>query len=101
MSDDDQTQTQEQAPVGSGDNPDVGGIEDAPQGDGTTTPAGSGQDSGGRAHTSADEGHPAGDGPRSDRDVGGPTAPEDAEASAGTEPGAHGDIQTKGFDSHT
>ena len=27
-------------------------------------------------HTSAEEGHPAGDGERSDRDIGGPTAPE-------------------------
>ena len=29
-------------------------------------------------HTSAEEGHPAGDGERTDRDVGGPTAPDDA-----------------------
>ena len=27
-------------------------------------------------HTSAEEGHPAGEGERSDRDIGGPTAPE-------------------------
>jgi hypothetical protein len=38
-----------------------------------------GQDAGGRAHTGLDEGHPAGDGPRTDRDVGGPTPPEDPE----------------------
>ncbi len=44
-------------------------------------------DAGGRAHTSSTEGHPAGDGPRTDRDVGGPTAEEDAEESAG---GVHG-----------
>ncbi|HVL96666.1 MAG TPA: hypothetical protein VM266_12470 [Solirubrobacteraceae bacterium] len=37
-----------------------------------------GQDSGGRAHTGLDEGHPAGDGPRSDREVGGPSAGPDA-----------------------
>jgi hypothetical protein len=33
-----------------------------------------GGDGGGRAHTTPEEGHPAGKGPRSDRDVGGPTA---------------------------
>lgn len=98
---DDDQQTQQQAPVGSGENPDVGGIGDAPEGDGTRTPGGGGQDTGGLAHTSPDEGHPAGDGPRSDRDVGGPTPAEDAEASTGTEGGVKGDIQTKGFDSHS
>ena len=35
-----------------------------------------GADSGGRAHTSPQEGHPAGEEPRSDRDVGGPTPAE-------------------------
>ncbi len=54
-------------------------------------------DAGGRAHTSSSEGHPAGDGARSDREVGGPVAEEDAEESLG---GAKGDISTKGFDSH-
>ena len=34
---------------------------------------------GGKAHTSTSEGHPAGDGQRSDREVGGPVAGEDAE----------------------
>jgi hypothetical protein len=29
-----------------------------------------------RVHTSAEEGHPAGEGERSDRDIGGPTSPE-------------------------
>jgi hypothetical protein len=29
-------------------------------------------DAGGKAHTSSTEGHPAGDGERTDRDVGGP-----------------------------
>jgi hypothetical protein len=87
---------------GTGDNPDVGGIGDGPGGAGES-PEGArfGADSGGRAHTSPSEGHPAGEGARSDREVGGPTAPPDAEAEAGTEPGAHGDIQTKGFDSHS
>ena len=33
-----------------------------------------GQDAGGRAHTELDEPHPAGDGPRTDRDTGGPTS---------------------------
>ncbi|HYF26266.1 MAG TPA: hypothetical protein VD931_11060 [Baekduia sp.] len=56
-------------------------------------------DSGGRAHTGLDEGHPAGDGPRSDREVGGPVAEQDAEDVTG-KPGAHGDIQTKGMEPH-
>jgi hypothetical protein len=34
-------------------------------------------DAGGKAHTSSDEEHPAGDGARTDRDVGGPVS-EDA-----------------------
>ena len=38
-------------------------------------------DAGGKAHTSSTEPHPAGDGPRTDRDVGGPTAADDAEDS--------------------
>ena len=54
-------------------------------------------DAGGKAHTSSTEGHPAGDGARTDRDVGGPVAEEDAEESTG---GAKGDISTKGFDAH-
>jgi hypothetical protein len=36
-------------------------------------------DAGGKAHTSSTEGHPAGDGERTDRDVGGPVAGDDAE----------------------
>ncbi|HEX2085480.1 MAG TPA: hypothetical protein VHF89_07345 [Solirubrobacteraceae bacterium] len=40
-------------------------------------------DAGGRAHTSSTEGHPAGDGPRTDREVGGPVAEDDAEESLG------------------
>ena len=54
-------------------------------------------DAGGKAHTSSTEGHPAGTGARSDRDVGGPVAEEDAEETTG---GTHGDISTKGFDAH-
>jgi len=45
---------------------------------------------GGRAHTRPDEGHPAGEGPRSTRDVGGPTSAEGAEGSSGT-PGGRAD----------
>ncbi len=30
-----------------------------------------------RVHTSPEEGHPAGEGERSDRDIGGPTSPDD------------------------
>ena len=55
-------------------------------------------DAGGKAHTSSSEPHPAGDGARSDREVGGPVAEEDAEESLGS---AKGDIETKGFDSHS
>jgi hypothetical protein len=96
----------EEAPKGSGDNPDVGGITDGPGGDSRKTeqhPDGiestaTTHDAGGKAHTSSSEGHPAGDGPRSDREVGGPVAEEDAEESLGS---AKGDIQTKGFDSHS
>jgi hypothetical protein len=54
-------------------------------------------DAGGKAHTSTTEGHPAGDGARSDREVGGPVAEEGAEESTGS---AKGDISTKGFDAH-
>ena len=32
---------------------------------------------GSNPHTSPEEGHPAGDGERSDRDIGGPTPPDD------------------------
>ena len=54
-------------------------------------------DAGGKAHTSSSEGHPAGNEERSDREVGGPKAADDAEESLG---GAKGDISTKGFDAH-
>ena len=48
-------------------------------------------DAGGKAHTSSKEGHPAGDGARSDRDVGGPVAEDDAEETTG---GIHGTRDT-------
>ena len=53
---------------------------------------------GGHAHTPPGE-HPAGDGERTDRDVGGPTA-EPGEGESGTDPGAHGTRPTEGFDAH-
>ena len=94
----------EEAPKGSGDNPDVGGIHDGPEGSNPTPQRASGiesdapdADAGGRAHTSSTEGHPAGTGARSAREVGGPVAAEDAEPTTG---GAKGDIPTKGFDAH-
>jgi hypothetical protein len=37
-------------------------------------------DAGGKAHTSSDEGHPAGDGERTDRDVGGPKLDDSSES---------------------
>ncbi len=55
-------------------------------------------DAGGQAHTSSTEGHPAGDGARSDREVGGPVAEEDAEESTG---GVHGTRPTPGHESHS
>ncbi len=94
----------EEAPKGSGDNPDVGGITDGPSGSNPTEQNATGvesraadADTGGKAHTSSTEGHPAGTGERSAREVGGPVAAEDAEETTG---GAKGDIQTKGFDAH-
>ena len=92
-----------EAPKGSGDNPDVGGITEGPgnpdsafssSSDGGPIDA----DAGGKAHTSETEGHPAGDGERSDRDVGGPRAAEDAPEAG--EHGITGDIQTKGMEPH-
>jgi hypothetical protein len=54
-------------------------------------------DAGGKAHTSEHEDHPAGDGARTDRQVGGPVAEEDAEESTG---GVHGTVPTRGMDAH-
>ena len=58
------------------------------------------QGDGPRVHTTPEEGHPAGDGERSDREVGGPTDPEQApdEDVTGGAPGAPGD---EPFDPHT
>jgi hypothetical protein len=60
-------------------------------------------DAGGKAHTKPGEPHPdlEKDG-RSDRDVGGPTIPPEEREKDGTTTtgGAHGDIQTKGFEPH-
>jgi hypothetical protein len=95
----------DEAAKGTGDNPDVGGITESPGGEsrhteqhpeGIESTAGD-NDAGGKAHTTSTEGHPAGDGARSDRQVGGPVAEEGAEESLG---GVHGDIETKGFDAH-
>jgi hypothetical protein len=51
-------------------------------------------DAGGKAHTPEGE-HPAGTGERTDRQVGGPVAGDDAEPTTG---GAKGDIKTRGFE---
>lgn len=51
-------------------------------------------DAGGHAHTPPGE-HPAGTGERTDREVGGPVAGEDAEPTQGA---AKGDIRTRGFE---
>ena len=59
------------------------------------------EDDGPQVHTSAEEGHPAGEGERSDRDVGGPTSPDDApdEDVEGGGPSKTPE-DDKGFDSH-
>lgn len=58
------------------------------------------QSDGPRVHTTPEEGHPAGEGERSDRDIGGPTDPDqESEADVtGGGPGAPGD---EPFDPHT
>ena len=48
-------------------------------------------------HTSPDEGHPAGEGERSGRDLGGPTSPADGE---GGETGSGTGTRDSEFDSH-
>jgi hypothetical protein len=55
------------------------------------------EQSGGTPHTTPDEGHPAGDGERSDRDIGGPT-PGDSDS--GEETGSGTGTKESGFDSH-
>ena len=96
---DDETQGTESGPT-----PDEAGHEDVSGGE-TSPPSGAPEeaadrdiesdaanaDAGGKAHTSSEEGHPAGDGPRTDRDVGGPVADENAEETTG---GVHGTRET-------
>ena len=55
---------------------------------------------GSNPHTSPEEGHPAGEGERSDRDIGGPTSPEqepDEDVTGGGPSPKPGD---EGFESH-
>ena len=55
------------------------------------------EQSGGTPHTTPEEGHPAGDGERSDRDIGGPTSDD----SGGSEESGSGTgTKESGFDSH-
>jgi hypothetical protein len=56
------------------------------------------EETGGTPHTTPEEGHPAGDGERTDRDIGGPTDPEDA--SDGEETGGAPGGKKSTFDSH-
>ena len=51
----------------------------------------------GTPHTSPEEGHPAGEGERSDRDIGGPTSPESGE---GGETGSGTGTRESEFDAH-
>ena len=76
-----------------------GGPEDPEAGTGGRAPEedeGSGQ---GSPHTTPEEGHPAGTGERSDRDVGGPTSPDDPPEEDVTG-GAPGTPPDAGFESH-
>ena len=50
-------------------------------------------------HTSPEEGHPAGEGERSDRDIGGPTTPDETSEEDATG-GATGSSPGSGFESH-
>lgn len=56
------------------------------------------EESGGKPHTTPEEGHPAGDGERSTRDVGGPTSADDA--GDGEETGGAPGTKPSEFDSH-
>ena len=49
-------------------------------------------------HTTPEEGHPAGDGQRSDRDIGGPTTGEETGDETGGAPGTKPD--SAGMDAH-
>ena len=57
------------------------------------------EESGGTPHTTPEEGHPAGNGERTGRDIGGPTAPEDADGDGEETGGALGTKESE-FDSH-
>ena len=57
------------------------------------------EDEGPTAHTSPEEGHPAGEGERTDRDVGGPTAPEDP-PEEDSEGGGRGSSSGSRFEPH-
>ncbi len=63
------------------------------------SPAENEEQRGGSPHTSAEEGHPAGEGERSDRDIGGPTSPE-SEPDEDVTGGGPGTKPEGGFDSH-
>lgn len=55
------------------------------------------EQTGGTPHTTPEEGHPAGDGERSDRDIGGPTS---GDSEGGEETGSGTGTKESGFDSH-
>ena len=57
------------------------------------------ENEGPQVHTTPEEGHPAGTGERSDRDIGGPVAAEDAPDGAAEGREAHGTTQS-GFEPH-
>ena len=58
-----------------------------------------GQDAPSSAHSGLDEGHPAGDEPRDDRDVGGPTSPDEEDREF-TDEGAPSKAPDSGFEPH-
>ena len=53
-----------------------------------------------KVHTTPEEGHPAGDGERTDRDIGGPTSPEGETSGDETGGGPSQKPADEGFDSH-
>lgn len=52
-----------------------------------------------KVHTTPEEGHPAGDGPRSDREIGGPVSDENAAEGQAEGRAAHGTKESP-FDAH-
>ena len=54
-----------------------------------------------KVHTTPEEGHPAGTGERSDRDIGGPTSREGAVEESDVTGGAPGTPPGSGFEPHT